>query len=228
MRALHPAALRGVAEHGWLKSRHTFSFGSWHDPRFMGFGVLRVINEDVVLPAMGFGTHPHRDMEIISYVVAGALGHKDSTGGGGVIKPGEVQVMTAGTGVTHSEMNGSKTEPMHFLQIWILPAKAGTKPRYEQRDFGRAPGVVRVVGPDGAAGALVIGQDATLDRVLLGAGATVDLTCTRKRGWLQVVRGRVDAGGLIAGPGDAVVTVDERTLPVVVHEDVEALWFDLP
>jgi hypothetical protein len=228
MRALHPAALRGVADHGWLKSRHTFSFGAWHDPRFMGFGVLRVINEDVVLPAMGFGTHPHRDMEIISYVVSGKLGHKDSTGGGGVIRAGEVQVMTAGTGVTHSEMNGSATEPVHFLQIWILPAKAGAKPRYDQADFGQKPGVVRVVSPDGADGSLAIGQDATLDRVLLTAGDTIDLKTTRRRGWLQVVRGRVDAGGLIAGPGDAVVTVDEPTLPVSVQEDVEALWFDLP
>lgn len=227
MRALHPSALRGAADHGWLKSRHTFSFGEWHDPRFMGFGALRVINEDQVAPGMGFGTHPHRNMEIISYVVSGALGHKDSTGGGGVIKPGEVQVMTAGTGVTHSEMNGSKTEPVHFLQIWIVPSQAGTPPRYGQADFGRTPGVVRVVSPDGAGGSLAIGQDATLDRVLLAQDASVILPVTRGRGWLQIVSGRVDAGGLIAGPGDAVVLVDEPALDVKVLDDVEALWFDL-
>lgn len=168
--AIRRADQRGRADFGWLDSRHTFSFGSYWDPAYMGFGDLRVVNEDKVAPGGGFPQHPHRNMEIVSYVVKGGLAHRDSTGAGGVIRPGQVQVMSAGRGVVHSEMNASDTEPVHFLQIWLLPREAGTQPRYDDKTFDATPGVRLVVSPDGRDGSLTIGQDTDLYRVLLDPG----------------------------------------------------------
>ena len=177
MLAIRHSQDRGLANFGWLDSRHTFSFGHYHDPNFMGFGPLRVINEDRVQPGRGFDTHGHRDMEIISYVLDGALEHKDSMGNGSVIRPGDVQRMSAGTGVRHSEFNASETEPVHFLQIWILPEKQGLEPGYEQRHFAadEKRGQLRLVGSrDGREGAVTIHQDSDLYATLLGEGDTVD------------------------------------------------------
>ena len=162
---------RGRVRMGWLDSHHTFSFGEYYDPQHMGFGDLRVINEDRVRPGQGFTPHGHRNMEIVSYVVSGALAHRDSTGGGGVIRPDDVQVMSAGRGIRHSEMNGSETEPVHFLQIWILPAQAETEPAYRERRFERSEGLTTLVSPDGADGSLPIGQDASIRRLLAAPGA---------------------------------------------------------
>src|SRR5215471_7408794 len=189
------AGERGIANHGWLDSRHSFSFGHYYDPKHMGFGPLRVINEDRVQPGGGFDTHGHRDMEIISYVLEGALAHKDSIGTGSVIRPGDVQVMSAGTGIRHSEFNHSKTEPVHFLQIWIVPDREGIAPRYDQKRFPdeEKRGRLRLVGSsDGRDGSIVIHQDAELRAAILaaGEGATSALRAGR-RAWLQVARGAV-------------------------------------
>jgi redox-sensitive bicupin YhaK (pirin superfamily) len=228
MITIRRSAERGHVEMGWLDSHHTFSFGHYHDPRFMGFGHLRVINEDRVEPGQGFMPHGHRDMEIVSYVVDGALAHEDSTGSGGVIRPGEVQVMSAGRGIRHSEMNGSAEEPVHFLQIWLLPKAGGTEPGYAQRDFGRDPGLRLVVSPDGRDGSLPIGQDVDLHRALLPAGEGATLTLRRKRAWVQVVRGTLDVNGARLFPGDGASFTDTSALSLAaVDGDVEALAFDL-
>ena len=218
---------RGHVNFGWLDSHHTFSFGSYHDPRFMGFGHLRVINEDRVRPGAGFGAHGHRDMEIISYVVDGGLAHEDSTGGKGVIRPGEVQVMSAGRGVRHAEMNGSATEPVHFLQIWLLPAATGGAPGYAQRDFGREPGLRLLVSPDGREGSLPIGQDADLHRALLPDGETATLPVRRHRAWVQVVRGTLEVNGARLNAGDGAALSEVSSLALAAVGDVEALLFDL-
>src|SRR3977135_1335023 len=184
---------RGTANFGWLDSRHTFSFGEYHDPAQMGIGPLRVINEDRVSPGQGFGTHGHKDMEIISYVLEGALEHKDSIGTGSVIRPGDVQVMSAGTGIRHSEFNHSKQEPVHFLQIWVLPDRQGIAPRYDQKTFSDAEkrGRLRLVGsPDGRDGSILIHQDAEIYASLLGGGDKVAHTLpARRQGWGPGVRG---------------------------------------
>src|SRR5438477_11914352 len=186
---------RGTADLGWLYSRHTFSFGEYYDPRSMGFGPLRVINEDRVQPGAGFPPHGHQDMEILSYVLEGALEHKDSIGTGSVIRPGEVQIMSAGTGIRHSEFNHSKTEPVHFLQIWVVPDRQGIAPRYEQKTFPDADkrGRLRLVGSsDGREGSVVVHQDVRLFAALLNTGEQVThALATGRKGWLQVVRGAV-------------------------------------
>ncbi|MCK6504899.1 pirin family protein [Myxococcota bacterium] len=223
---------RGHADHGWLDSHHSFSFASYHDPRYMGFGHLRVINEDRVIPGEGFGTHPHRDMEIVSYVVSGALAHRDTLGTGSVIRPGEVQLMSAGKGIAHSEMNASDREPVHFLQIWILPARAGTAPRYEQRAF-LAPdgspqdGLTLVASPDGRDGSLTIGQDVDLYRALLAPGARVEPALRRRRAWVQMVHGELEVEGVLLRAGDGLAIVDAAGLRLSAHDRVEALLFDL-
>lgn len=223
---------RGHANHGWLDSHHTFSFAGYFDRRFMGFSHLRVINEDRVAPGMGFGTHPHRDMEIISYVLEGALEHKDSMGTGSVIRPGEVQVMSAGTGVRHSEFNASQTEPVHFLQIWIEPAERGTEPRYDQKAFD--PSEKRndfrlIVSPDGAEGSLVIGQNARIYRGLIDAGESVSQSLEPGRaGWLHVARGSALVNGEKLGAGDAaVISPGEDLVVKALDGDAEVLFFDL-
>jgi redox-sensitive bicupin YhaK (pirin superfamily) len=224
---------RGTADFGWLDSRHTFSFGDYYDPEQMGFGPLRVINEDRVSPGQGFGTHGHRDMEIISYVLEGALEHKDSIGTGSVIRPGDVQVMSAGTGIRHSEFNHSKTEPVHFLQIWVVPDREGIAPRYEQKTFPDADkrGRLRLVGSsDGRDGSVVIHQDVKLYAALLSAGEQVTQALRPgRKGWLQVARGAVVLNGHELGVGDGAAVEGEQVLTVDAKTDgAEVLVFDLP
>mgnify|MGYP000161208402 CR=1 FL=1 len=218
---------RGHANHGWLDSHHTFSFAGYYDPRFMGFGPLRVINEDRVDAGRGFGTHPHQNMEIISYVVHGALAHQDSTGSGGVVHPGEVQVMSAGRGVRHSETNGSQAEPVHFLQIWIEPSETGTEPNYAERFFERTLGATLLVSPDGREESLRIRQDADLYRVLLSPGAAETLTLRKDRAWVQVVSGTVTVDGTALRAGDGAAITDTRSLELSSDAEAEALVFDL-
>lgn len=222
---------RGLADLGWLHSRHTFSFSDYHDPEWVGFRTLRVINDDRVAPGQGFGTHPHRDMEIISYVLDGALEHRDSMGNGSVIRPGDVQRMSAGTGVTHSEYNPSPSEPVHFLQIWILPEARGIEPGYEQKRFPTEEKQDRlrlVASHDGRDGSLTIHQDADVYACLLAPGAVV--THERADGrhlWVHVARGRVTIGGHGSSAGDAVYTSDEPVLRMSADEPAEVLLFDL-
>lgn len=219
---------RGRADHGWLDTRHSFSFAHYYDPRHMGFGHLRVINQDIVAPGRGFGTHPHRNMEIISYVLRGSLEHKDTIGTGSVIRPGEVQLMSAGSGIAHSEYNASRTEPVEFLQIWVLPAQAGGPPRYEQAAFDvQTAGLQCVVSPDGRDGSLTIGQNMCLHRLLWSDGGATTYTLERKRAWLQLIRGElvVNGAGLYAGDGLAIEGAD--TLKITGSGQVEALLFDL-
>lgn len=222
---------RGRADHGWLDSRHTFSFADYHDPEQMGFRTLRVINEDRVREGQGFGTHPHRDMEIISYVLEGALEHKDSMGTSSTIKPGEVQRMSAGTGVLHSEYNPSRTEPVHFLQIWIFPEKKGIKPGYEQKAFPaaeRTDALRLVASRDGREGSLTIHQDAELYTTLLSKGGTV--THAMKPGrfaWVQVARGEITLNGKTLKTGDGASVSGEPSLVLTGSKDAEVLLFDL-
>jgi hypothetical protein len=222
---------RGHADHGWLNSFHTFSFADYYDPKAMGFRALRVINEDRVAAGQGFGQHGHRDMEIISYVLEGALGHKDSMGTGSVIKPGDVQRMSAGTGVMHSEMNASKTEPVHFLQIWIVPDRAGHAPGYEQKSFSaeERQGVLRVVAsPDGRGGSISIHQDATLAAGLFAPGQSATHVVADKRfAWVQVARGAVTVAGETLAAGDGLAAVGPGELTITGSEDAEVLVFDL-
>jgi redox-sensitive bicupin YhaK (pirin superfamily) len=226
------AAERGTANFGWLDSRHTFSFGHYYDPDHMGFGPLRVINEDRVAPGKGFDTHGHQDMEIISYVLDGALEHKDSIGTGSVIRPGDVQVMSAGTGIRHSEFNHSKKDPVHFLQIWLLPDRQGIAPRYDQKSFSGAEkrDRLRLVGsPDGRDGSIVIHQDAEIYDALLSRGRAVShpLQAGRKS-WIQVVRGAVEVNGKGAIAGDGVAVENEAVVSITAPaEDAEVLVFDL-
>ena len=233
MIALRPAAERGVTDFGWLDSRHSFSFGEYYDPRQMGFGPLRVINEDRVRAGAGFDTHGHRDMEIISYVLEGALEHKDSLGTGSVIRPGEVQVMSAGTGIRHSEFNHSKTEPVHFLQIWVTPDQKGIAPRYEQKSFAASgkQGRLRLVGsPDGHDGSIVIHQDVKLYEARLGRAESVRTSLGPGRhGWIQIVSGEVVVNGQEARSGDGVVIENEKELTITSRSDAaDILLFDLP
>ena len=231
MLAIRPANERGHANFGWLDSRHTFSFGQYFDPEFMGFGPLRVINEDRVKPGQGFGTHGHSDMEIISYVLDGALEHKDSIGTGSIIRPGDVQRMTAGTGVRHSEFNASETDPVHFLQIWILPERDGLEPSYEQKSFSEDEkrGRLRLVGSrDGRDGSVSIHQDVDLYASLLGDGDEVACELGEGRyGWLQVARGSVRLDGRELGAGDGVALTGARSLKLEGVDDGEILLFDM-
>ena len=233
MISVRHAAERGTANFGWLDSRHTFSFGDYHDPEQMGFGALRVINEDRVSPGQGFGTHGHRDMEIISYVLEGALEHKDSIGTGSVIRPGDVQIMSAGTGIRHSEFNHSKTEPVHFLQIWVVPDRQGIAPRYEQKTFPDADkrGRLRLVGSsDGRDGSVVIHQDVKLFAAILNNAEEVTQALpTDRKGWLQVVRGAVVMNGRDLHAGDGAAVESEPAVTVTAKTDgAEILVFDLP
>lgn len=223
---------RGKANHGWLDSRHTFSFGHYYDEKHMGFGPLRVINEDRVKPGAGFPTHGHSDMEIISYVLEGELAHKDSLGTGSVIRPGDVQVMSAGTGIRHSEFNASNEKPVHFLQIWVMPDKEGVKPRYDQKTFSEAEkrGKLRLVASsDGAEGSVMIHQDARIYASILDEGSEVSHTLADKRGaWVQVAREAVKVNGEELRAGDGIaVTAGTLTLTGLT-KGAEVLLFDLP
>jgi hypothetical protein len=232
MITIRPAQDRGTANFGWLDSRHTFSFGNYYDPNYMGFAELRVINEDKVTPGQGFGTHGHRDMEIISYVLEGALEHKDSIGTGSVIRPGDVQRMSAGTGIEHSEFNASKTEPVHFLQIWILPEQKGIKPGYEQKTFCEEEkrGTFRLVGSrDGRDGSITIHQDVNLYASTLHDGETVSHPLAEERvAWLQVVRGAVQLNDQTLTAGDGATIVQESRITLQgAAKDTEVLLFDM-
>ncbi len=231
MLAIRPANERGLANLGWLNSRHTFSFGHYSDPQFMGFGPLRVINEDRVKPGQGFGTHGHSDMEIISYVLDGALEHKDSLGTGSIIRPGDVQRMSAGTGVRHSEYNASDTDPVHFLQIWILPEKDGAEPSYEQKAFSadEKRGRLRLVGSrDGRQGSVTIHQDVDLYASLLRMNDAVTYGLGEGRnGWVQVARGSVRLNGNELSAGDGVALKGEQTVTIEGVDDAEILLFDM-
>lgn len=222
---------RGHADRGWLDSYHTFSFAEYYDPRYMGFRSLRVINEDRVQPGRGFGRHPHNDMEILSYVVEGALAHRDSTGTEEVLRPGEVQRMTAGTGIAHSEYNGSQTEPVHFLQIWILPEREGLKPGYEQRAFPDAEKRNRlrlVASRDGREGSVTIHQDVSLFASLLDPGQSVTHRLQPKRhAWVQVITGAVALNGQTLKAGDGAAVSEEEALEIRAQEPAEVLLFDL-
>lgn len=222
---------RGAADHGWLRSQHTFSFADYYDPAHMGFRSLRVINDDRVAPGGGFPTHPHRDMEIFSYVLEGALAHQDSLGNGRTLKPGQIQLMSAGRGVAHSEFNPSRTETAHFLQIWIRPREHGLTPSYTEwhpkPEHADQPKVL-VISPDGRDGSAVIHQDAEVYRLRLKAGDRVTHEMRSGRGaWLQVAEGAVALNGVVLETGDAASTEEAGTLEVVAHQPTEALLFDL-
>ncbi|HEX2836051.1 MAG TPA: pirin family protein [Thermoanaerobaculia bacterium] len=223
---------RGVGRHGWLTTHHTFSFANYYDPKQMGFRSLRVINEDTVAPGRGFGAHQHDNMEIVSIVMEGALAHKDSTGGQGVLRRGEVQRMSAGTGVVHSEFNGSESEPVHFFQIWILPERGGITPGYEQKLFPeeeRRGTLQLVVAPDAANGALKIHQDARLYTSILDEGQSVDYTLGANRGvWIQVARGSVEVNGVLLKTGDGAQIESESALKITGGANAsEFLLFDV-
>ena len=237
MIALRPAAERGRANHGWLDSHHTFSFADYYDPKNMGFRNLRVINDDRVAPGQGFGTHPHSDMEIVSYVLEGALQHRDSMGTGSTIVPGDVQRMSAGTGVRHSEFNASKTDPVHFLQIWLLPAKKGIAPGYEQKAFPATEkrGRFRMVAsPDGRDGSVTVHTDAILyaglfDKQRGASPEKAELPLAKGRhAWVHLARGKAKVNGREASEGDGVAISDEPAVVVEGVEDAEVLVFDLP
>ncbi|HUJ37904.1 MAG TPA: pirin family protein [Hyphomicrobium sp.] len=232
MLTLRRAEERGRANFGWLDSRHTFSFGSYFDPAHMGFGALRVINDDRVAGGEGFPPHPHADMEIVSYGLDGALEHKDSLGTGSVIRPGDVQRMSAGSGIRHSEFNASPTEPVHFLQIWIIPERKGLKPGYEQKTFSKEEkrGKLRLVGSrDGRNNSVTIHQDVDLYATVLGEGDTVTHELKRgRKAWVQVARGAVTLNGEALREGDGVAVEEAGKLEFAGRaNDAEVLLFDL-
>ena len=231
MITIRKAEERGHFNHGWLDTYHTFSFDQYYDPRFMGFRSLRVINEDRVDPGRGFPTHGHRDMEIITYVLEGGLAHRDSMGNGSVIRPGEVQKMSAGTGVRHSEANPSADESVHLLQIWILPEETDIEPAYEQKMFEdeEKRGHLRLVGsPNGEDGSVTIRQDARLYATLLGPGESVTHELAAGRhAWVQVARGHVELNGQTLKQGDGAAVSNESKLTLVGTESAEVLLFDL-
>lgn len=229
--SIRSAESRGHANHGWLDSFHSFSFAHYHDPKHMGFGPLRVINEDRVQPGAGFDTHGHSDMEIITYVLEGALEHKDSIGTGSVIHPGDVQRMSAGSGVRHSEFNHSKTAPVHFLQIWIIPEKKGLSPSYEQKAFSadEKRGKLRLIGSrDGRDGSVTIHRDVDLYATVLSSGETVTHALSAGRGaWIQVARGTVTLNGEALKAGDGAAVATQGMLRLEGIDDAEVLVFDM-
>ena len=222
---------RGHANHGWLDTYHTFSFADYYDPKHMGFRSLRVINQDVITAGAGFPTHPHRDMEIFSYILYGALAHKDSMGNGRTLLPGQIQLMSAGSGVTHSEFNPSKTEGASLLQIWLMPRERGLKPSYTEWHPDPAkenePKVL-VISPDGRDGSATIQQDADIYRVRLPAGESLTHEVRKGRGaWFQLIKGSIEVEGAKLAPGDALSTEDIGTLTITASDNVEGLLFDL-
>jgi redox-sensitive bicupin YhaK (pirin superfamily) len=229
---IRAAKERGHADHGWLDTWHTFSFADYYDPQFMGFRVLRVINEDVVAPGRGFPTHGHLNMEIITYVLEGALQHRDSLGTGSIIRPGEVQRMSAGTGVRHSEANASSTEPVRLLQIWIEPARLGIEPGYEQKAFAdedKRDRLRLVASADGAEGSVTLHQDARIYATLLGSGqSVVHPLAPGRHAWIQVARGSLTVNGERLGRSDGVAISGETAVTLAGEQDAEALLFDLP
>ena len=231
MITLRESRQRGHFDHGWLNTFHTFSFDQYYDPRYMGFRTLRVINEDFVAPGRGFPMHAHRDMEIITYILEGALQHQDSMGNGSIIRPGDVQKMTAGTGVKHSEKNPSNEESVHLLQIWILPDTVDLEPGYEQKAFAEDErrGVLRLIASsDGRDGSVTVRQDMSLFASILGAGERVKYDMDQTRyGWIQVARGAIDVNGQRAAQGDGAIAIGESSLEITAEESAEILLFDL-
>jgi len=231
MKTIRRANERGHAEHGWLDTYHTFSFADYHDPRWMGLRSLRVINDDLVMPGQGFGTHPHRDMEIITYILSGALQHRDSMGHQAVLKPGDVQRISAGAGIEHSEFNYSPVEPVHLLQIWIKPERQGVKPDYAERSFGNGhtkQGLTLVASHDGRDGSVSIHQDVDLWLARLGEGAIVKHALKPNRhAWVQVAEGEVTLNGRTLRAGDGAALSEESTLTLTAKAPAQALMFDL-
>ena len=226
---LRKAEERGHANHGWLESWHTFSFASYHDASFMGFSALRVINEDIVAAGQGFGTHPHKDMEILTYVLSGTVEHQDSMGNKEQIPAGEFQIMSAGTGVRHSEYNASSSDPLHLYQIWIIPERTGIEPRYAQRRFPDVKGRQFVLTPDAREGSLKVYQDMTLSRWVFSAGEKDEVAIeTGRRVWVQVVKGEIRVNGETARTSDAFAVWDEASVTLEASSDAEVLLFDLP
>ncbi|MDH4571472.1 pirin family protein [Salinicola acroporae] len=232
MLTIRQADERGYADHGWLKSYHSFSFAGYHDPKHVHFSVLRVINEDRVAPGQGFGRHGHQDMEIFSYVLSGELGHQDTLGNGSSIGPGRVQIMTTGSGVEHSEFNHSTSEPVHFLQIWLFPRERGLTPHYAEKDFTDADKRGRlclILSPDGRDGSLTLQQDAFIYASLLDADERAELALADSRqSYVHVVRGKVSINGQALEGGDALMLVEEPGVTLEHGEDAEVLVFDLP
>ncbi len=228
---LRKASERGHFDHGWLDTRHTFSFSRYYDPRYMAFRALRVVNEDRVQPGQGFGSHGHEDMEIVTYVLSGALAHRDSLGTGSTLRPGELQRMTAGTGITHSEFNPSQTEPVHLYQIWLLPEREGLEPSYEERAFPEEERQNRlrlVASPDGSDGSLAIRQDARLFLATLDGGREVSQQVPSGRhAWVQLLRGSVSLNGLTLLAGDGAAVSAESHLTIRADGPSEVLLFDL-
>lgn len=224
-----PANARGQADFGWLQSQHSFSFGSYYDPKHMGISALRVINDDRVAPGAGFETHPHRDMEIISYILEGEIAHKDSIGHEYTIPAGEVQVMSAGTGITHSEYNASKEKDLKFLQIWVLPETEGLKPSYEQKPVVQKGALTELVTPDGRGDTLKIHQDVTLSRLSLKAGEKISLPLKDRTGYIHVIKGSANTASYTLYAGDGLGLTEREQLHIkAAGEGLEALWFDLP
>ncbi|MBK5143395.1 pirin family protein [Budviciaceae bacterium BWR-B9] len=226
---LRKADVRGHANHGWLDSWHSFSFADYYDPNFMGFSALRVINEDRVAPGQGFPTHPHKDMEILSYVLEGTIEHQDSMGNKERVPAGDFQIMSAGTGVRHSEYNPSDSEPLHFYQIWIIPDRKDITPRYEQKTFAEKHARQLVLSPDARDGSLKVYQDMELWRWTLDAKEKAEFSIKEgRRIWVQVVKGEVEINGVQASNSDGIALWDESTMNITVHSDSEILVFDLP
>lgn len=225
---IRKAHQRGYANLGWLNSYHSFSFGNYYDPNFMGFSDLRVINEDKVAPTMGFGTHPHKDMEIITYVLDGAIAHKDSMGNVKTFGAGQFQIMSAGTGVTHSEFNPSDTDGLHFLQIWVQPNQLGITPRYDQKQFADKQGGVLILSPNADEGSFKIYQDMKLWRYQFAKSTSQQIDLDNHRNyWLQVVKGNLSVNGQAVAQGDGVAMSQETVLAVFADDDCEFLLFDL-
>ena len=225
---IRKAAERGHADHGWLNSHHSFSFANYYDPAHMGFSNLRVINDDIVQPGMGFGTHGHQDMEIISYVIDGELAHKDSEGNVETIPAGDIQIMSAGTGIQHSEFNASDKNLVNFLQIWVLPKRAGIAPRYEQKTITQTDVLTPIVMPGGSDTAVDINADAALSQLVLDTGESIDLGRPDQHGYLHVVKGQAETSYGELAPGDAIGLEPGEAMSVTASEPLTALWFDLP
>lgn len=229
MISIRSASARGQADFGWLQTRYSFSFADYYDPAEMGWGALRVINDDVVAPGRGFPMHGHRDMEIVTLILDGALEHRDSLGNGAVIRAGEVQRMSAGTGVRHSEFNPSATEPTHLLQIWIVPASLGTSPGYQQAEVGSIDGWQLLAAPSGQGGAVDIGQDARLLRLRLPSGQNAERTLAAGRlGYVHLITGALVLNGQVLTAGDGARIADETQLHLSAESEVDLLFFDLP
>ncbi|GEA10586.1 pirin family protein [Alteromonas sp. KUL49] len=228
MKYVRKSDSRGTANFGWLQSKHSFSFGSYYDPNHMGVSVLRVINDDTVKPGAGFDTHGHRDMEIISYVIEGALKHKDSTGNSYEVPAGEIQRMSAGKGVMHSEFNASNTEDVKFLQIWIQPNVMGIEPGYEQKAIAQDGQLTPLVTPNGEAGSLSMNQNASMYRLVLEPGEGYELSTGNRVGYLHIIKGELEAQEELLSAGDAFALGNNEKVSLTAKSTIEALWFDLP